>query len=222
MNEQERREIQKVFWEEIVATVRVIIFVASIVFLVAYFASKALSATPDDDAAAALALAQAQAQVKPLPKADAYPHYTYAAAKAQSLPVVVFVGKTPAYREWQGLSVFQAETLEGCSSSCVVVGKNGEWLATLPCGCDEAAIRAALVPKAVSQSADPFDKSNSRSDANLRQAPVDGKRVAAGPQFHSGHRCPQCGTTVTVISGRGPSPGTHLHVCPRDNTTWFH
>jgi hypothetical protein len=123
-----------------------------------------LGTTPDDDARAALALANA---AKPLPKTDAYLTYPAGLAESQAkkLPLVVFVGCDPlAFKTTGDLVLCRAYELPGYPLQCVVVGKDGHWLATLPCGCDEAAIRAAVKgggPAAV----DPFRHIQQASNA---------------------------------------------------------
>ena len=120
----------------------------------------------DADARAALALAQA-AKPAPAPKpAPTYPSYVAgsASAAAQNLPLITFVGRQPPpFREWTGLVTCCADSLPEYPAECVVVSRDGFWVATLPYHADEVAIRSALLPKAVQPAADPFGPASQRA-----------------------------------------------------------
>jgi hypothetical protein len=58
--------------------------------------------------------------------------------------------------------------------------------------------------------------------------PVAPAPAPRGPQYNPTHSCPRCGYTspdgqgTWVKRGPGPVPGSHVHACPRDGTTWWH
>lgn len=82
-----------------------------------------------------------------------------------------------------------------------------------------------LARKAVKPMQTPFEKVQPPLDPRSVPREVkdaDGKSGAASLQYHAGHRCPQCGTSQTIVSGAGPIAGSHTHRCPRCNTEWFH
>lgn len=43
-----------------------------------------------------------------------------------------------------------------------------------------------------------------------------------GVGYNPSHRCPNCGRSQYVVSGRGPAPGTHTHMCGGCGTAWYH
>jgi hypothetical protein len=189
---------------------------------------------PDDDAAAALALAQAQAALKiePAPPIG----NTYAGVMAECVAKnrigVIYVGHyMGAPLTNLGLTRIaqsvEVDELPGFTAPCVVICEPYDgrmvWKATLSCRASPAELKAAIdgKAKAVSQPAPPF--LDPRSIPRKVVAPPDGQGAkTAGPQFNASHRCPNCGTLQTLISGTGPERGTHTHTCPKCGTSWYH
>jgi hypothetical protein len=66
-----------------------------------------------------------------------------------------------------------------------------------------------------------------KADRAKRAPEVPAQPVFRGPAYHGDHTCPNCrhtsasGTGTWVVRGQA-GDGTHVHTCPRCNTSWKH
>lgn len=140
-------------------------------------------------------------------------------------PLITFVGTTP--RKLGDLQACYIEELNLITEDPgIVISKNGIWITTLPITATDAEIQNALIPKqqtgGTPTSSDPFSESQNRQGSGNHPRADGSSAPTVGLRYSPSHNCPNCGAEVTVISGRGPTRGTHIHVCPKDGTTWYH
>lgn len=81
-------------------------------------------------------------------------------------------------------------------------------LATSPVEYNAEALAAIAIAKA------------KRDRTHIAAVEVAAKTFRTG-SYHSGHQCPNCGTSQYVIAS-GVKGGNHTHICPSCRTAWNH
>jgi len=180
----------------------------------------------------ALALLHLAAAKQRMLKARDFPTYAQQGCHTKGT-LITFVGVTPRTINNQQ-TCYASDLDEITRDPGVVVSRDGIWLTTLSANATDADIINATklsspivtIERQVSREATPFSSSSNSNNLEVGgQVPVvvdDRSSTTVGLRYNPTHRCPTCGATVTAISGRGPTRGTHIHICPRDGPTWYH